>query len=99
MQVKKPFLLFIASVVVIGILGFSIWYRWSTDQKLAQQRIPELTPSAEFNHGSWLNAVALSPTDPELIASAGMGDNIIKVWNRNNTDTPMKMGYTKSNSL
>ena len=89
MQFKKPFLLFIASVLVLGILGFSIWYRWNTDQKLAQQRIPEITPSAEFNHGSWLNAVALSPTNPELIASAGMGDNIIKVWNRSNTDTPM----------
>ena len=89
MQVKKPFLLFIASIVVLGTLGFSIWYRWNTDQKLAQQRIPELTPSAEFDHGSWLNAVALSPTNPELIVSAGMGDTIIKVWNRNNTDTPM----------
>ena len=89
MQFKKLFLLFTASVVIIGILGFAIWYRWNTDQKLAQQRIPTITPSAEFDHGSWLNAVALSPTNPELIASAGMGDNIIKVWNRNNTDAPM----------
>ena len=89
MQFKKLFLLFIASVIVIGILGLSIWYRWDTDQKLAQQRIPEITPSAEFNHGSSINAVALSPTNPELIASAGMGDTIIKVWNRNNTDTPL----------
>ena len=52
MQFKKLFLLFIASVVVLGILGLSIWYRWNTDPKLAQQRIPELTPTAEFNHGS-----------------------------------------------
>jgi len=89
MQFKKPFLLFIAFVFVLGILGFAIWYRWNTDQKLAQQRIPEITPSAEFDHGFWLNAVSLSPTNPELIASAGMGDNIIKVWNRNNTDAQM----------
>ena len=89
MQFKKPFLLFIASVVVLGILGLSIWYRWNTGQKLAQQRIPELTPSAEFNHGSWINTVALSPTKPELIASAGIESEIIKVWNRSNTDTPL----------
>lgn len=89
MQFRKLFLLFIASVIVLGILGFSIWYRWNTDQKLAQQRIPELTPSAEFNHGSWINDVALSPTKPELIASAGIENEIIKVWNRSNTDTPL----------
>lgn len=113
MQFKKPFLLFIASVIVIGILGLSIWYRWNTDQKLAQQRIPELTPSAEFNHGSpQIGDVAISPVNSDLIASVGPitsdtftsngkdnvlkawdpRDNkggIIKVWNRNNTKTPV----------
>ena len=89
MQFKKLLLLFIAPVIVIGLLGLSIWYRWNTDQKLAQQRTPTITPSAEFNHGSWINAVALSPTNPELIPSAGMEDDIIKVWNRNNTYTPL----------
>lgn len=113
MQLKKLFLLFIASVIVLGILGLSIWYRWNTDQKLAQQRIPELTPSAEFNHGSpQIGDVAISPANSDLIASVGPitsdtftsngedsvlkpwdpRDNkgsIIKVWNRNNTKTPV----------
>jgi WD40 repeat protein len=113
MQFKKPFLLFIASVVVLGILGFSIWYRWNTGQKLAQQRIPELTPSAEFNHGApWIGDVAISPVNSDIIASVGPitsdtftsngedgvikawnpRDNegsSIKVWNRNNTKTPV----------
>ena len=89
MQFKKLFLLFIASVVVISLLGFSIWYRWNTDHKLAQQRIPELTPSAEFNHGGpRIRDVAISPVNPNLVASVGE-DNIIKVWNRNNTNTPV----------
>ncbi len=89
MQFKKPFLLFIASIVVIGLLGLSIWYRWNTDQKLAQQRIPKITPSAEFNHGSWMiRDVAISPVNPNLVASVDE-DNIIKVWNRNNTNTPV----------
>ena len=72
MQFKKPFLLFIASIVVISILGFAIWYRWNTDQKLAQQRIPEITPSAEFNHEtSQIEDVAISPVNSDLIASVG----------------------------
>ena len=113
MQFKKLFLLFIASVVVLGILGFSIWYRWNTDQKLAQQRIPELAPIAEFNHGAPLiRDVAISPINSDIIASVGPitsdtftsngEDNVlkpwaprdtegssIKVWNRNNTKTPV----------
>lgn len=92
MQSKKPFLLFIASVVIIGLLGFSIWYRWNTDQRLAQQRIPELTPSAEFNHGTpRIRDVAISPVNSDLIAGVGPitsdtftnngEDGIIKAWN------------------
>ena len=89
MQFKKLFLLFIASVVVISILGFSIWHRWNTDQKLAQQRIPTITPSTEFNHGApWIRDIAISPVNPNLIASVGKR-NVIKVWDRNSPDTPM----------
>ena len=113
MQFKKLFLLFIASVVVIGLLAVSIWYRWNTDQELAQQRIPELTPTAEFNHGSpQIGDIAISPVNSDIIASVGPitsdtftsngedsvikawdpRDNkgsIIKIWNRNNTNTPV----------
>lgn len=92
MQLKKLFLLFIVSVVVIGLLGFSIWYRWNTDQKLAQQRLPELTPSAEFNHGApRIRDVAISPVNSDIIASVGPitsdtftsngEDGVIKAWN------------------
>ena len=89
MQFKKPFLLFIASIVVIGIFGFSIWYQWNTDQKLAQQRIPEITPIAEFNHGApWIRGIAISPVNPNLIASVGER-NIVKVWDRNSPNAPM----------
>ena len=89
MQFKKPFLLFIASIVVIGIFGFSIWYQWNTDQKLAQQRIPEITPIAEFNHEApWIRGIAISPVNPNLIASVGER-NIVKVWDRNSPDAPM----------
>ncbi len=89
MQFKKLFLLFIVSIVVLGLLGFAIWYRWNTDQKLAQQRIPTITPIAEFNHGEpWIRDVAISPVNPNLIASVGKR-NVVKVWNRNSPDAPM----------
>ena len=89
MQFKKLFLLFIASIFVLSIWGFSIWYQWHTDQKLAQQRIPEIAPIAEFNHGAPLiRDVAISPVNPNLIASVGKR-NVIKVWERNNPDAPI----------
>ena len=103
MQFKKLFLLFITSVVVLGILGLSIWYRWNTDQKLAQQRIPEITPSAEFNHGSpQIGDVAISPVNSDLIVSVGPitsdtftsngEDSVLKAWNpRDNKGSIIKV--------
>ena len=103
MQFKKPFLLSIASVVVLGILGFAIWYRWNTDQKLAQQRIPELTPSAEFNHGApQIGDVAISPVNSDMIASVGPitsgtftsngEDSVLKAWDpRDNEGSIIKV--------
>ena len=103
MQFKKLFLWFIAIVVVGGILGVSIWHRWNTDQKLGQQRIPELTPSAEFNHGApQIGDVAISPVNSNLIASVGPitsdtftsngEDSVLKAWNpRDNQGSIIKV--------
>ncbi len=103
MQSKKLFVLFIASVFVIGLLGLSIWYRWNTDQKLAQQRIPELTPSAEFNHGPpQIEDVAISPVNSDMIASVGPitsdtftsngEDSVLKAWDpRDNKGSIIKV--------
>ena len=88
MQFKKLFLLFAILVVVGGILAFSIWHRWHADQKMVQQRLPQLTPIAEFNHGSWIRDVAISPINPNLVVSVGEG-NVIKVWNRNTPNAPV----------
>ena len=103
MQFKKPFLLCIASVFVLGILGFAIWYRWNTDQKLARQRTPEITPSAEFNHESpQIRDVAISPVNSDLIASVGPitsetftsngEDSVLKAWDpRDNKGSIIKV--------
>ena len=88
MQFKKLFLLFVALVVIGGIFGFSIWYRWNTNQKLVQQQLPQLTPIAEFNHGARIRDVAISPVDLNLIASVGER-NVIKVWDRNSPNAPV----------
>ena len=103
MQFKKLFLWFIASVVVIGLFGLSIWHRWNTDQKLAQQRIPTLTPIAEFNHGApQIEDVAISPVNSDMIASVGPitsdtftsngEDSVLKAWDpRNNKGSIIKV--------
>ena len=100
MQFKKLFLFFVTSAIVIGVLGFSIWHRWNAEQKIVRQQLPQLTPIAEFNHGARIQDIALSPVNPNLVASVSMEDSMIKVWNRNNTDTPVitltdpdKIGY------
>ena len=109
MQFKKPFLLFITSVVVLGILGFSIWYRWNTDQKLAQQRIPELTPSAQFNHGSpRVEDVAISPVNSDIIASVGTitsdtftsngEEGVIKAWDPSNNKGSIIKVWNRNNT-
>ena len=103
MQFKKLFLLFITPVVVIGLLGLSIWYWWNTDQKLAQQRIPTLTPITEFNHGApQIEDVAISPVNSDMIASVGTitsdtftsngEDSVLKAWDpRDNKGSMIKI--------
>ena len=90
MQFKKLFLWFIAIIVVGGILAVSIWYRWNAEQKLIRQRLPEITPIAEFNQGTLIEDVAISPVNSDLIASVGPinsdtatirgVDTVMKAW-------------------
>ena len=91
MQFKKWILLFVALVVVGGMLAFSIWHRWNAEQKIIQQQLPQLMPIAEFNHGAKsIRDVAISPINPNLVASVGER-NVIKVWNRNSPNVPVLM--------
>ena len=84
----RKVLTFFAIAIAAGVLGFAIWYRWHVDPQLGRQRLPEIEPIAEFNHGAWIQDVAISPVNPNLVASVGE-NNVIKVWNRDNTNTPV----------
>ena len=86
-KMKKVFVLFVL-VIAVGLLAVSIWHRWNTDKQLGRQRLPEIAPIAEFNHGAWIDDLAISPINPDIVASVGQ-DNVIKVWNRNRTNTPV----------
>lgn len=46
-----------------------------------------IPPIAEFNHGTRIQAIAFSPTNPDLIVTTGE-DYTIKVWNWHNTQAP-----------
>ena len=88
MRLKKSFLFSVVLVVIGGIFGFSIWYRWNNDPTIIRQQLPEIKPIAEFSHGTWIHAVAISPINSNRFVSVGQ-DNVIKVWNRKDTDTPV----------
>ena len=93
MKTLKIVALLIAVAIVIGALGFSTWNQWNDNQKwtdnqktiLAQMK--PIPPIAEFNHGVWIQGIAFSPTNPDLVVSASQGSEV-KVWNKNNPDTP-----------
>ena len=57
-----------------------------------------LTPIAEFNHGSLIDDIEFSPSDPDVIASIG-DDYNIKIWNRNNPETPVKTIHDDEENL
>lgn len=87
MNSNKIFLLFLVIIVTGVLLVFSTWHQWNNNQKTILERMRPIPPIAEFNHGTWIGDIAFSPENPDLIASVGE-HSIIKVWNRNNTDSP-----------
>ncbi len=86
MKPQKIVFLFIAILIVVGVLAFSTWQQWNDNQKTILERMRPIAPLAEFNHGAQIQDVEFSPSNPDIIASAG-DDNNIKLWNRNNPDT------------
>lgn len=90
MKIKNLSIWIIFLLVVGAILGFSTWNEWNENQKTVIERIRPIRPMAEFNHGSMIDDIAFSPSDVDVIASVG-DDNNIKIWNKNNPDTPIKI--------
>lgn len=90
MAFLKKMLLFFTIFVVLGLLGFSTWHQWNDNQKTVLERRKPLATIVEFNHGSMIDDIEFSPADSKIIASVG-DDYNIKIWNRNNPETPIKI--------
>ena len=85
---NKSLLLWSIFIIVVGvILGLSTWHQWNDNQKTLVERTGPILPITEFNHGARIQAIAFSPTNPDLIVTTGE-DYTIKVWNRHNTQAP-----------
>lgn len=87
MKTHRILILFLGIVVAGILLAFSTWRQWNDNQKTTLERMRPIPPIAEFSHGTWIRDIAFSPKHPDLVASVGE-HSIIKVWNRNNTDSP-----------
>ncbi len=83
-------LLLIVMLGAIGLLFYSTWYQWKGNQETAYKRMKPHRPIAEFNHGKIVRTLAISPSEPHYIVSAGEG-NDIKLWNRDNPEKPIKV--------
>ena len=98
MKIKKIAVLFIFLIVVGGILVFSTWNQWTDNQKTILARMKPILPIAEFNHGAWIQGIAFSPTNPDLVVSASKG-NEVKVWNKNNPDAPQLLLTSQTDKI
>lgn len=98
MVLFKKLLLSLAIIVLLGLLGFSTWHQWNENQKTIIERMRPITPIAEFNHGSMINDIVFSPADSNIIASVG-NDYNIKIWNRTDPETPIKIIHDDEEDL
>ena len=92
MKNKKIALLFMVLVIaVVGVVAYFI--SRPQHQELIPPKFAQLPEKpkliAEFHHGLWINSVAISPTDPSLIASVDQ-DGTVKLWNRTNPQKTFK---------
>lgn len=87
MKTQRILILFLGIVVAAVLLAFSTWHQWNVNQGTILERMRPIPPVAEFNHGSWIQSIAFSPTNPNFVASASEG-NEVKVWNKNNPEAP-----------
>lgn len=90
MKIKNLSIWLIILFVGVVILGFSTWHQWNENQKTIIERMRPITPIAEFNHGSMIEDIEFSPANSNIIASVG-DDKNIKIWNKNNPITPIKI--------
>ena len=88
MKNKKILLLFV--ILTIAIVGIVVYFisRPAQQQELLPQQFAQLPEKPklidEFHHGLWIYSVAISPTDPSLVAGVDQ-NGTIKLWNRNDT--------------
>lgn len=90
---KNKKILFLFMFLVIAAIGTVAYFIFRPHQELDPQTFAQLPEKpkliAEFHHGHRINSVAISPTDPSLIASVDQGGTI-KLWNRNTTNKLVK---------
>ena len=95
----KGFLLWSIFIIVVGvILESSTWLQWSANQETVLERMRPVRPIAEFNHGARTKDLEFSPTNHDVLASAG-DDNYIKLWKRNEPDMTKDLLFESDEDL
>ncbi len=76
MKIHKKSILISIIIVFAWTLAFFAIRHWYIHSIKIPARAKALSPIAEFNNGDRVDAIAFSPTNPNLIAVAGMKDQI-----------------------
>ena len=79
----------------IGLLLYSTWVQWQGNQETRIERMKPITPTKVFTQGGWINEIAFSPTDSDIIATAGKG-NKAKIWNIQSKENPIQTFASES---
>ena len=95
MKNQYKFLLTFFLLIVIGFLFYSTWVQWQGNQQTRIERMKPVKPTVEFTYGERVHAMTFSPTDSDIIATAGYG-NKAKIWNIHSKENPIQTLATDS---
>ncbi|MCG9128857.1 hypothetical protein JT359_14805 [Candidatus Poribacteria bacterium] len=88
MKTQHKLLLIIILIAAVGFLFYSTWLQWQGNQETYLERIRPIKPTKMVNHGSWINDLAFSPNNSDLLVTVGHS-NKIKIWNISNEEASL----------
>ena len=97
MKTHYRILLNIFLLIVLGFLLYTIWVQWQGNRQTRIELTKGLTPTKVFTQSGRISEIAFSPTDSDIIATAGKGKKAI-LRNISSNENPIQIFTSKSDS-
>ena len=95
MKTHYRILLNIFLLVVLGFLLYTTWVQWQGNRQIRIELTKGITPTKVFTQGGRISEIAFSPTDSDIIATAGKGKKA-KLRNISSNQNPIQIFTSKS---